>query len=169
MRGACVWLEFCRSGVEPLGSESRANESETETLLQAAGLILFTRREPRQFLLLRHADRWDLPKGHAEPDESLLETALRETEEETGILPTDIEVDERFRFVTEYYVQGKKRGSYRKRVTYFLGIVEQAIHELRLTEHIGMQWWAWPVRGSIQEQTIDPLLVAVSQHLAGPS
>ena len=145
--------------------EDRENEVGSEAMLQAAGLLLFTRREPRQFLLLRHADRWDLPKGHAEPDESLLETALRETEEETGIPPADIEVDDRFRFVTEYYVQGKKRGSYRKRVTYFLGTIEQALDELQLTEHIGLQWWPWPVSGSIQVQTIDPLLAAVRQHL----
>lgn len=54
-------------------------------LVEAAGLLLFTRAEPTQFLLMKHADRWDLPKGHAELDETILQTALRETEEETEI------------------------------------------------------------------------------------
>ena len=143
---------------------NESNPSATAVTREAAGLMLFTRCEPRQFLLLKHADRWDLPKGHAEPNESLLQTALRETVEETGIPATAIAVDERFCFVTEYYVQGKKRGSYHKRVTYYLGTVEQRIDELHLTEHIGFQWWAWPVDGSIQQQTIDPLLAAVGEY-----
>jgi 8-oxo-dGTP pyrophosphatase MutT (NUDIX family) len=132
-------------------------------MVEAAGLLLFTRAEPTQFLLMRHADRWDLPKGHAELNETILQTALRETEEETGIAANSICVDEAFRFVMEYYVVGKKRGDYHKRVTYFLGTVEQPV-KIRLTEHIGYQWFDWPVSGSIQTQTIDPLLAAVAQH-----
>ncbi len=132
-------------------------------LVEAAGLLLFTRAEPTQFLLMQHADRWDLPKGHAELDETILQTALRETEEETGIAANSICVDELFRFVMEYYVVGKKRGDYHKRVTYFLGTIEQAV-EIHITEHIGYRWFDWPVMGSIQSQTIDPLLAAVAQH-----
>lgn len=37
------------------------------------------------FLLLRAYDYWDFPKGGMEQNESLLETALRETEEETTL------------------------------------------------------------------------------------
>lgn len=132
-------------------------------LVEAAGLLLFTRAEPTQFLLMKHADRWDLPKGHAELDETILQTALRETEEETGIAANSICVDEVFRFVLEYYVVGKQRGDYHKRVTYFLGTIEQPM-EILITEHIGYQWFDWPVTGSIQAQTIDPLLAAVAQH-----
>ncbi|MEL7266668.1 MAG: NUDIX domain-containing protein, partial [Planctomycetota bacterium] len=40
---------------------------------------------PNAFLLMRHAKRWDLPKGHSDPGETLIQTALRETQEETGI------------------------------------------------------------------------------------
>ncbi len=42
-------------------------------------------------LLIRRNGRWDLPKGKVEPGETLLQAALREVEEETGIkvLPTD--------------------------------------------------------------------------------
>jgi len=46
-------------------------------------------------LLLCHAtgsSRWDIPKGHGEDGESQIETALRETAEETGLvfLPDDL-------------------------------------------------------------------------------
>lgn len=54
----------------------------------AAGFILrrHTGRGSR-WLLLRNARRreWGFPKGHQEPGESLLATALRECAEETGI------------------------------------------------------------------------------------
>ena len=60
----------------------------TGTTLRAAGLLL--RRESdgrRRWLLLRNRKRreWGFPKGHAEPGESDLETALRETAEECAI------------------------------------------------------------------------------------
>lgn len=139
------------------------NSADAAQPVEAAGLILFTRTDPRQFLLMKHADRWDLPKGHAEPNERLDETALRETWEETGIPPAAISIDEHFRFVMEYYVRGKKRGDYHKRVTYFLGWIAQTL-PVELTEHIGYQWWQWPVEGPIQAQTIDPLLTAVREH-----
>ena len=38
----------------------------------------------RNFLLMRHADRWDLPKGHVDPGEKKKQCALRELEEETN-------------------------------------------------------------------------------------
>ncbi|MFN3191555.1 MAG: bis(5'-nucleosyl)-tetraphosphatase [Aureliella sp.] len=130
--------------------------------MQAAGMVIFTETDPRQFLLMQHRDRWDLPKGHAEPGESLLETALRETEEETGINLDCIRVDEAFRFVLEYFVEHSKRGRYPKRVTYFLAFVAEPC-EVTLTEHIGYEWRPWP-SGPIQTETIDPLLEAVKQY-----
>jgi 8-oxo-dGTP pyrophosphatase MutT (NUDIX family) len=130
---------------------------------EAAGLILFTKSQPSQFLLLKHSDRWDLPKGHAEPDESILQTALRETEEETGIAAQEIEVDPDFCFTLQYSVQGKRPEPYLKRVAYFLGRIAQPV-DVRLTEHIGYQWFAWPPEASIQAQTIDPLLAEVARH-----
>lgn len=112
---------------------------------------------------MKHTDRWDLPKGHAEAGEDILTTALRETQEETGIAAAAIEVDPDFRYVIEYSVRGKKRGDYLKRVTYFLGYIE-ACSEVALTEHVGYEWFPWPHLGSIQSQTIDPLLEAARAH-----
>ena len=61
------------------------------------------------FLLMRHTDRWDLPKGHVDPGETELQCALRELEEETSITINDIEIDNDFRFTTQYPVVSKKK------------------------------------------------------------
>jgi bis(5'-nucleosidyl)-tetraphosphatase len=139
-----------------------AKSAEFVDPILAAGLILFTRTEPRRFLLMRHKDRWDLPKGHAEPGESLLDAALRETEEETGIPQHAVEVDSEFEFSLEYFVESSKRGRYPKRTTYFLATLPD-VCPITLTEHVGSEWFEWPT-GPIQSETIDPLLEAVKQH-----
>ena len=128
-------------------------------------MLLFALELPPKFLLMRHRDRWDLPKGHAEPGESLLATALRETEEETGISEAKIKVDDDFRFVLEYPVSYRKHGECLKRVTYFLGYLP-ATRAITLTEHEGYLWWMWPQVESVQAQTIDPLLKAGGEHFA---
>lgn len=141
-----------------------------ESTVSAAGILLMTRpghqRAPQSFLLMRHADRWDLPKGHAEPEESLQETAIRETEEETGIAASQIELDPNFRFSITYPVRYRQHGdrSFQKTVHYFLGYVDEPC-DVHCTEHLGAEWLRWNPPHRIQAQTIDPLLAAVHQHL----
>ncbi len=132
-------------------------------LVQAAGMLLIALEETPVFLLMRHHDRWDLPKGHAEEGEEILTTALRETEEETGIPVNTIRVDPDFQFVLEYKVTYRNRGERLKRVTYFLGYLSSK-QPIKLTEHEGYQWWPWPPTGKLQAQTIDPLLEATREH-----
>ena len=132
--------------------------------IQAAGVLIMTRSRPIQFLLMQHRQRWDLPKGHAEQGESLIETALRETHEETGIEPGRLTIDPEFKFFLEYDVVDSKRGNYHKRVTYFLALIDEAC-EVRLTEHIGFRWFDWLPDFKIQKQTIDPLIKSVTAHL----
>lgn len=138
--------------------------------IMAAGILLMTRCQAHsaigpKFLLLRHPDRWDLPKGHAEAGETPQQTALRETQEETGI-PTDrIELDPNFRFSLSYPIRSKRFGDKEvtKTVHYFLGFIESPI-EIDCPEHEGYRWFDWPA-GPIQGQTVDPLLDAVARHL----
>lgn len=52
-------------------------------LLEAAGGIVFN--EFNEVLFIFRRGYWDLPKGKAEPGETLEETAVREVVEETGI------------------------------------------------------------------------------------
>ncbi len=132
-------------------------------LIEAGGFLLFHQGNEPSFLLMQHANRWDLPKGHAEPGETILQTSLRETAEETGFEAQNIVVDRDFQFVVEYQVAGAKRGDYRKRVTYFLGYVPHPTPP-QLTEHIGFRWFNWPHPAPIQTSTIDPLLRAAGEH-----
>ncbi len=122
--------------------------------------------DPAEFLLLRHADRWDLPKGHCENGETFMETALRETEEETGISADIIAVKPEFHFDLVYSVSYKKWGDqiFQKQVRYFLGFVDSK-PALTLTEHQSAQWFPWNPPHKIQTQTIDPVLQSIEKHL----
>ena len=51
--------------------------------VRAAGCVV--QDEEGNMLLIRRNGRWDLPKGKVEPGETLLQAALRETTEETGL------------------------------------------------------------------------------------
>jgi len=134
--------------------------------IRAAGILLFhCQGENDDFLLLRHADRWDLPKGHCDQGETFLQTAMRETAEETGIAADQIEIDFRFQFELNYPVRYTDHPDkiFDKRVCYFLGYLNKK-PRLRLTEHLSAKWFPWNPPHQIQKQTIDPLLRAVAKH-----
>jgi len=122
----------------------------------------------REFLLMRHADRWDLPKGHVDPGEiDETTTALRELQEETGLPPSAVALDPEFRFTLQYPVRSERTGGAwrQKTLVTFLGrLLEDS--PIQTTEHLGYQWFPWSPPHAIQPQTIDPLLAAVAAHLA---
>jgi len=119
----------------------------------------------RSFLLMKHADRWDLPKGHVDPGEKKKQCALRELEEETGITEADIEIDPDFKFTQKYIVtycdapDEKKR----KKLTIYLAELVRPV-EIVLTEHLGYKWMAWRPPHKIQKNSIDPLLEHLADH-----
>ncbi|MEM8666326.1 MAG: NUDIX domain-containing protein [Planctomycetota bacterium] len=136
--------------------------------VRAAGVLLLHVSENRtEFLLMRHPDRWDLPKGHCEAGESFRETAIRETEEETGIAADQILLDPVFTFDLQYPVEYRRFPNtvFQKQVRYFLGVLKTK-PEIQLTEHASASWFEWSPPHQIQSQTIDPLLAAVAQHLS---
>lgn len=134
-------------------------ESGIESKLPGVGVQV-----PRmQFLLMKHADRWDLPKGHLDPGETAEQAAVRELAEETGIEETSIWTDEGFRYEQFYDVMTRRQGIKRKQLIIYLGWLKKD-STIRATEHLGFQWFDWNPKHQIQQQTIDPLLAEVEAY-----
>lgn len=132
---------------------------------KSCGFLIVRGQPIDTFLLMRHADRLDLPKGHVDRGESDLACALRELEEETGISADAIEVDPDFRFVSQYLV-GRGEQTSQKTLVIFLGRLLREV-DIEVTEHLGFEWVAWSPPHSIQTRTIDPLLAELASHLQG--
>jgi 8-oxo-dGTP pyrophosphatase MutT (NUDIX family) len=134
--------------------------------IKACGVLVIRGNPVESFLLMKHRDRWDLPKGHLDGDESEVDCALRELEEETGIAADAIELDPDFRSTTVYDVHSKRFAEKcRKTLVIFLGRLKRDV-KIVTTEHLGFQWFPWEPPHQIQKQTIDPLLVALEEFLA---
>jgi bis(5'-nucleosidyl)-tetraphosphatase len=133
--------------------------------VKSCGVILFRRKPVRSFLLMKHPTRWDLPKGHIDEGESDVECALRELEEETGISRKHVELDPKFRFVTQYPVRDRRYPdeTAQKTLLIFLGWLKRA-KSIQVSEHIGFEWFPWHPPHQIQPQTIDFLLAALEEH-----
>lgn len=139
--------------------------------VRACGVLVMA-DSPERFLLMRHKDRWDLPKGHIDPGETDVECALREMNEETGIPLDAVELDPFFRFEHQYEVrEARSGGELRlKTLVIFLARLTRDVR-IDVTEHPGYQWFEWRPLHQIQLQTIDPLLACLARYLEknGPS
>jgi 8-oxo-dGTP pyrophosphatase MutT (NUDIX family) len=133
--------------------------------IKSCGFLLYRTDPNPSFLLMRHPDRWDLPKGHVDEGESDLQCALRELVEETGIGEEDIEIDPDFQFVHQYLVNNSREGNVPKlkRLIIYLGRLLRPV-EIALTEHEGFEWFDWQPPHRIQTRTIDPLLEQLEQY-----
>ena len=134
--------------------------------LMSCGVLIFRGNPIEEFLLMEHANRLDLPKGHVDDGETELECALRELQEETGIRHSDIDLNPNFRFEHHYHVRPKWLGGERCRKTLVIFLAELTKNvEIELTEHQGYAWHRWNPPHRIQKQTIDPLLSEVADFL----
>ena len=78
----------------------------------AGGVVL---NDEGKVLLIRHRNgTWVFPKGHVEPGESKVDTAVREVEEEAGVQA--VAIDPRQTWQTEY-VNPRREG---RRITWYL-------------------------------------------------
>src|SRR5215510_13107135 len=111
-----------------MSKSSRPSSDSDSPPRKSCGFVIVRGQPIRELLLMRHADRWDLPKGHVDPGESDTQCALRELREEAGIVATDIEVLDGFRFETHYQVRGKRDGKlYDKTLVLFLARLKRDV------------------------------------------
>ncbi|XP_046398252.1 bis(5'-nucleosyl)-tetraphosphatase [asymmetrical] [Ischnura elegans] len=108
--------------------------------LRAAGFVIYRVIRSRvEYLLLQTSygiHHWTPPKGHVDPGESDLDTALRETEEESGLKKSDLKVLEGFQEILNYEVNGRP-----KTVTYWLAEIAHEGVEVKLShEHQDYKW-----------------------------
>ena len=75
-----------------------------------------------QFLLVQgYGNYWGFPKGRSESNETSLQTALRELQEETGI--EDITMIDGVSFTEAYVIKKKRRPNISKSIVYFVAQV----------------------------------------------
>ena len=136
--------------------------------IQSAGYLIFCRKPSIGFLLMKHASRWDLPKGRLDPGETIEQAASRELIEETGFDLAEIQTEQGFRYVSQYELPLTKKTQKvkLKALTIFLGWIENARPPI-LTEHEGFEWIDWEPPHQIQANTIDPLLRFTADYFQG--
>ncbi|KDR23432.1 hypothetical protein L798_05797 [Zootermopsis nevadensis] len=113
---------------------SSANE------LRASGFVIFRMVcNQIEYLLLQTSygkHHWTPPKGHVDPGESDLETALRETEEESGLRKMDLHIIEDFNKTIKYNVRGTP-----KTAVYLLAELIRLDTPVKLSdEHQDFKW-----------------------------
>jgi 8-oxo-dGTP pyrophosphatase MutT (NUDIX family) len=104
----------------------------------SAGIVLFRKEDSKILFLLLHypSGHWDFIKGKMEKGESIHQTAVRETKEETGI--TDITFLENFEEWIEYNFQYQGELVHKK-VVFFLA--ETKTKDVTIShEHLGHVW-----------------------------
>ena len=107
---------------------------------KSCGVVLFN---SGKVLLLRHSSissreggHWDFPKGHIDGDETEIQTALRELEEETGI--AHVNVIDGFRDTIAYTFSGGQE-QIGKEVVFFIAPTKESKVTLS-HEHIDYSW-----------------------------
>ena len=107
---------------------------------KSCGVVLFN---SGKVLLLRHSSissrgggHWDFPKGHMDDGETEIQTALRELEEETGIVHTNI-IDGFRDTIT--YIFSREQKQIGKEVVFFLATTKES-KVILSHEHIDYSW-----------------------------
>jgi 8-oxo-dGTP pyrophosphatase MutT (NUDIX family) len=104
------------------------------------GIILFYNfpRSRKYLLVKQHQGHWGFPKGHIEKGEKLIETAIRELKEETGI--KKIEFIKRKILLRDNYSFNNSNAKIIKIVDYF--IAESLVEKVKIDfdEIINYKW-----------------------------
>ncbi|WP_026933682.1 NUDIX hydrolase [Christiangramia echinicola] len=101
----------------------------------AGGMVINPEKE---ILFIYRNNRWDLPKGKTEKNESIEESAIREVEEETGVRNLEIK-----RFITRTYHVFKRKGKLRLKETYWYEMYTEFDGELIPEQSEGIKKAKW--------------------------
>ncbi|BAM42225.1 bis-(5'-nucleosyl)-tetraphosphatase [Theileria orientalis strain Shintoku] len=112
------------------------------TVFKAAGIIIYTTASSSndiKFLLLRASDKpyhWTPPKGRLDPGESIMDAALRETKEESGLSQSCYKLENDFVEKLYYKAHGAD-----KECTYHLARLTDSSCQITLSEeHTEYKW-----------------------------
>jgi 8-oxo-dGTP pyrophosphatase MutT (NUDIX family) len=109
----------------------------------SAGIVVFFKENSKfQYLLIQYNKKnegyWGLPKGHIEKGETLIETAIRETKEETGL---NVKPMDGFMKTIEYTF--KQNNDLIKKTVYFY-VGESDTKEVKIShEHLDFVWLSY--------------------------
>jgi len=113
------------------------------SIRKAAGFVVYRKscNNVIEYLLMQASYgnyHWTPPKGHLENDESNLDAAIRETEEEAGIEVQNLSIDHNFEKVLKYQPENSQ---FTKQVTYWLAYLINPNTPVILShEHQDFKW-----------------------------
>ena len=109
-----------------------------------AGFVVFRRTlEGIKYLLLyRRGSYWNFPKGHFEMGEKGLDTALRETKEETGLQKSDLRIIYGFRSNVRFHFKKGSQVIHDKLILYLAETRNPRI-VISPREHSGFAWFLY--------------------------
>jgi len=153
-------------------------------LEKSVGAVIFRdvsdgNKSTREYLLLQYPHgHWEFPRGHVEEGESEKETALRETEEETGIHASDLTIQEGFResFSFGYRARGGEKKSrikqkkcllIRKKAVFYIAELAANAKPIETShEHSDHAWLTYnKAQKKLTHTNAKKLLKKVSKHL----
>jgi len=125
----------------------------------SSGVVLFRKENEKILFLLLHypSGHWDFVKGKMEKGESTHQTAIRETQEETGI--NDVKFLDNFEEWIQYNFQFEGE-LVNKKVVFFLG--ETKTKDIKIShEHLNYTWMDYTT--AMEKTTFDNAKTVLSK------